>query len=437
MLKIAKNLSAMLLFSLMLFFAFNIQTTTAVSNCNRYAASGRGYKGSGSINNPWTIKEAFLEAKPGDVVCFRRGIYSPDNKDDLLYIRISGTTDKKITFKNYPGETPIIDGTILGDYGTPPDNVTHFGQSYAGVKIEGDNIVFSGFEVRNFHYTNGIYNSGYGDIIESCFVHNNGDNYIRRSGKCCMDYNGSGINPWNDVIIRNNIIWANGYVGYEHGIYGHQDEKCKDKTMIVERNIFGFNAGADIRVSYIYHLKVAHNVVFSIPESIGFAPTNRANNMDVNNNIFIGGKIGIAKYSSDEKHIDFSHNLFYGQTEAAFVNVAPAPDTVYGDPKFVDPPKNKDDLDFDLHLRADSPAIDAGKYLGESYFGSAPDIGIYEYESSSTPSINPDINNDNKIDVRDLGILLSNWGKTDKGRYDINQDGRTDNEDATILLPAI
>ena len=46
-----------------------------------------------------------------------------------------------------------------------------------------------------------------------------------------------------------------------------------------------------------------------------------------------------------------------------------------------------------------------------------------------TPHYNLDINQDNKVDIQDLGILLSNWGKTDKGRYDINQDGKTDNRD--------
>ena len=54
-----------------------------------------------------------------------------------------------------------------------------------------------------------------------------------------------------------------------------------------------------------------------------------------------------------------------------------------------------------------------------------------------TPHYNLDINQDGKTDIQDLGILLSHWGKTDKGRYDINQDGKTDSGDAVPLLLAI
>ncbi len=45
-----------------------------------------------------------------------------------------------------------------------------------------------------------------------------------------------------------------------------------------------------------------------------------------------------------------------------------------------------------------------------------------------------DLNNDRKIDVIDLGILLSSWGRTDKPPADLNQDGRVDIVDLGILL---
>ena len=53
------------------------------------------------------------------------------------------------------------------------------------------------------------------------------------------------------------------------------------------------------------------------------------------------------------------------------------------------------------------------------------------------PHHSTDINQDSKTDIQDLGILLSNWGKTDRGRYDINQDGKTDSEDVSILFSTI
>ena len=44
------------------------------------------------------------------------------------------------------------------------------------------------------------------------------------------------------------------------------------------------------------------------------------------------------------------------------------------------------------------------------------------------------LNNDSKVDIVDLGILLSNWGKTTKPPSDINQDGKVDVIDLGILL---
>jgi hypothetical protein len=52
------------------------------------------------------------------------------------------------------------------------------------------------------------------------------------------------------------------------------------------------------------------------------------------------------------------------------------PDGRSFDPLFVD------QTNRDYHLQESSPAIDAGMLLDEPYQGSAPDIGMYEYESS-------------------------------------------------------
>ena len=61
---------------------------------------------------------------------------------------------------------------------------------------------------------------------------------------------------------------------------------------------------------------------------------------------------------------------------------------------------------------------------------------IYEISISALPSSgNPaDLNADGKVDVIDLGILLSVWGQTTKPKSDINQDGRVDVIDLGILL---
>jgi hypothetical protein len=45
-----------------------------------------------------------------------------------------------------------------------------------------------------------------------------------------------------------------------------------------------------------------------------------------------------------------------------------------------------------------------------------------------------DLNGDGKVEVMDLGILLSAWGRTDKPPADLNQDGIVDVVDLGILL---
>ena len=49
-------------------------------------------------------------------------------------------------------------------------------------------------------------------------------------------------------------------------------------------------------------------------------------------------------------------------------------------------------------------------------------------------AISGDLNNDSKVNIIDLGILLSNWSSTSKSFSDINQDSRVDVVDLGILL---
>jgi len=54
--------------------------------------------------------------------------------------------------------------------------------------------------------------------------------------------------------------------------------------------------------------------------------------------------------------------------------------------------------------------------------------------STPSPTNTSDLNTDGKVDVIDLGILLSTWGQTTKPKADINQDSKVDVVDLGILL---
>ncbi|HHY54286.1 MAG TPA: DUF1565 domain-containing protein, partial [Chloroflexi bacterium] len=60
----------------------------------------------GTEAQPWrTIQKAANSVNPGDTVFIRGGAYN-----EVVLLTRSGTADNYITFQNYPGETPIIDG---------------------------------------------------------------------------------------------------------------------------------------------------------------------------------------------------------------------------------------------------------------------------------------------------------------------------------------
>lgn len=72
--------------------------------------------------------------------------------------------------------------------------------------------------------------------------------------------------------------------------------------------------------------------------------------------------------------------------------------------------------------------------LNVRYDGGAPVCGGSGLPSSPPAGKLGDLNSDGKVDVIDLGVFLSNWGKTTKPPADFNRDGRVDVVDLGILL---
>ena len=74
--------------------------------------------------------------------------------------------------------------------------------------------------------------------------------------------------------------------------------------------------------------------------------------------------------------------------------------------------------------------------IGSMHWGSGPNVTYSNVKawigSESTKS--GDLNSDGKVDIIDLGILLSNWGSTAKPPADLNQDGYVDIIDLGIML---
>ncbi|MET0412139.1 MAG: right-handed parallel beta-helix repeat-containing protein, partial [Polyangiaceae bacterium] len=65
-----------------------------------------------------TMRRAVAAAAlPGDTVWIRGGVYPADNWNNQLSLTHSGTAAAPITFRNYPGELPILDGSELYEDG--------------------------------------------------------------------------------------------------------------------------------------------------------------------------------------------------------------------------------------------------------------------------------------------------------------------------------
>ena len=87
--------------------AYTLASATTTGNSYYMSPSGSD-SGSGTITSPWaTISYASSKLKPGDTLYARGGTYYGQNGGTWP---TSGTSSAWITFKAYPGETPIFDG---------------------------------------------------------------------------------------------------------------------------------------------------------------------------------------------------------------------------------------------------------------------------------------------------------------------------------------
>ena len=103
-----------------------------------YVSTSGNDNNAGTLSAPWrTIQKAANTVQPGDTVQVRAGTYN-----EIVTMKTSGNaTSGYITFQNYPGEAPIVDGTGLAA-----------GGQTGLFSLEGtfNYIIIQGFELRNF-----------------------------------------------------------------------------------------------------------------------------------------------------------------------------------------------------------------------------------------------------------------------------------------------
>jgi Protein of unknown function (DUF1565) len=146
------------------------------SGVTYYVSTSGNDTNAGTLAAPWrTIQHAASTVHAGDTVQVRAGTYN-----EIVTMQTSGnSTAGYVTFQNYPGEAPIVDGTGLVA-----------GGQTGLFSLEGtfSYIIIQGFEIRNFSSSTrgkvpvGIDFEGAGSNIE--ILNNHIHNIVQTLGSC-------------------------------------------------------------------------------------------------------------------------------------------------------------------------------------------------------------------------------------------------------------
>jgi parallel beta-helix repeat protein len=108
-----------------------------------YVATNGNDSNPGTIEQPWkTIQKAANTLQAGDTVLIRGGVYVSELRDNEIIPSSSGTVDRYITYKAFPGESV----TIQGRYPSLNDN------NWFGFEIAGQSYLqIEGLTIKGFH----------------------------------------------------------------------------------------------------------------------------------------------------------------------------------------------------------------------------------------------------------------------------------------------
>ena len=451
-------------------FGFQPQPVGATGNIYYVAKTGSDTN-NGSLSHPWlTINHAAATAMAGDTVEVETGTYN----EYVFDCYNTGTAANPITFENYPGESPVIDGTGLsnpgGDYGLLyiAGGVSYINwigftiqnsQSYQGIYVLNSSYINLTNMVIHDTKASGIklqgsggyitinncqlYNCNTGNVdetlsimpmsnvvVENCYLHNN-------------PYDGISIkNGCSNVTIHNNEITTNGSTG----IYVDCQGTTQNNIQIYDNEIHdlgstqdGIELASEVSAGTLTNCNIYNNLFYNITGyAIHCTPYDFDKTISIINNTIYNCTIGISfddpsqyqincvvrnniiysnitnamlNYAGGITGITTDHNLFYNTTGTYNVTTL-GTNYIEADPLFVSPTTN-------FALQTASPAIDSGSSVGApstDYIGTSRpqgagyDIGAYEFVVPNTPSIVTNVASNVTINTATLNGNLTTLG---------------------------
>ena len=379
--------------------------------------------GSGSWDRPFASLRPVAEvARPGDVVWLRGGVY--DGSSQVYYsVSMSGTKDRPITLRSYPGEMAVFDGhrhawhpRRSGD-GRPVNDPML-------LQVFGDHLVFEDLTFRN-GVGNGFYFVGYHNVVRRVVSHDHHGHGVQFQGSFnLLEY----VTSYGNDSVANGGNSANG-ISLTDGrhIRMIKGEWAETRGNVIRYALVYRNSDDGVGVWNSWETLIEYSVAFEN----GIGPTGNGEGFKLGGNH--RKNIGtVARFNiSFANRVNFNTNTSTGVTllhntswavrggGVGFALTTHATDadqnTAYNNISYEDDwPRARGDRTDDrnntwnlgiddprfrslslsssdfLALRSDSPAINAGRNVGLPYTGSAPDLGALQAGDRVTLTRAPD-----------------------------------------------
>jgi hypothetical protein len=430
--------------------------------CNTYYVATNGSDSNpGTIDYPFlTIPKAVTTAAAGDTIYVRGGAYTYAT---TITISKSGTADTNYSLFAYPGERPILDFSSMSE-----------GSSNRGIRLSGSYWYIKGIDIYKAG-DNGMNISGSYNIIEFCRFYENRDSGLQIGGggsynrviNCDSYYNcdsgqgnADGFSPKLDVGTGNYFYgcrsWQNSDDAYDGYLRPSDDvtttyENCwAFKAGYLKDGSAGSGNGNGFKMGGSDDKTLRHNVVLKNCLAFnnlakGFDQNNNKGSMTLYNctafsnganNYAIASTLASGKILTVTNCVNLSGTVSLGSFAIQTTNSWMSPFvTTIADFATIDPsaaygPRSADGslpvINF-MHLAVGSDLINGGTDVGLWYYGSAPDLGCFEY-GGCTSLMAADLNGDCEVNFFDYADMADAWAGNPP-EVDLNDDGHLDSKD--------